>query len=699
MRKKLLIILPLLFCFQLIYAQTSLAGKVTEAETGKPILFGNVALFKNGNLVTGVETDFDGNYKIANIDPGTYAVESAYIGFMTQRIEGVLIVADQENRLDIELEVGGVNLEEIIVVDYKVPLIQQDHFSQTTITSDQISQMRGSRSSNGSSSPRTKRKKKRKSKNINALAANAAGISQRNNEFPTAVRGSRSNTTNYYIDGIGVQGSLIPNKTESTDFNTENYATIEENRFQAALETPLSTFSIDVDAASYSNVRRFINDGQLPPFGAVRIEEMLNYFNYNYPQPENEYPFQIITEIADCPWQTNHQLLHIGLQGKKFSQMELPASNLVFLIDVSGSMSNVDKLPLLKSSLKLLVEELRPKDRVAIVVYAGSAGMVLPSTSGAQKETISQAIDHLEAGGSTAGGAGIQLAYEIAKEHFIEEGNNRVILATDGDFNVGVSSDEELVRMIEKKRESGIFLTVLGFGKGNYQDHKMQQLANKGNGQHAYIDNIKEARKVLVEEFGGTLLTIAKDVKLQLEFNPANVQAYRLIGYENRMLQKEDFNDDQKDAGELGAGHTVTALYEIIPVGVKSNWLATVDDLKYQKQDKLTASAKRTDELLTVKLRYKQPDGEQSQLLEKPILDQGKILENTSDNFRFSAAVAGFGLLLRDSKFKQNTTYAQVKQLAKKALGKDERGYRKEFIELIKIAESLNKKIVAETED
>ena len=357
----------------------------------------------------------------------------------------------------------------------------------------------------------------------------------------------------------------MPYDYEDDNWNTEDYALIQENRFLGVEQEPLSTFSIDVDAASYSNMRRFINSGQHPPKDAIRIEEMINYFNYDYPQPTSDVPFEVVTELAQCPWQPQHQLLHIGLQGKTIPTQNLPASNLVFLIDVSGSMNSQNKLPLLKSSFKLLTNQLREQDRVAIVVYAGAAGLVLPPTSGKNKQAIKEALDQLKAGGSTAGGEGIQLAYKTAREHFIEGGNNRVILATDGDFNIGPSSDAALVRMIEKERESGIFLTVLGYGMGNYKDNKMQQLADKGNGNHAYIDNINEAKKVLVTEFGGTVFTIAKDVKIQIEFNPAAVEGYRLIGYENRLLQNEDFNDDQKDAGELGSGHTVTALYEIIP--------------------------------------------------------------------------------------------------------------------------------------
>jgi Ca-activated chloride channel family protein len=472
------------------------------------------------------------------------------------------------------------------------------------------------------------------------------------------------------------------------DFNTEDYDNIVENQFLTAVQNPLSTFSIDVDEASYSNVRRFIQNGSLPPAGAVRIEEMINYFDYDYPQPQNDDPFTVNTEISDCPWSPQHRLVHIGLQGKKIPVNNLPPANLVFLIDVSGSMDEPNKLPLVQASLNLLTDQLRENDKAAIVVYAGNAGLVLPSTSGNNKTKIKEAINALEAGGSTAGGEGIKLAYKIAKENFIKEGNNRVILATDGDFNVGVSSDDELVRLIEDERKSGVFLSVLGFGMGNYKDNKMQQLADKGNGNHSYIDNINEARKVLVNEFGSTLFTIAKDVKIQIEFNPQKVQAYRLIGYENRILAAEDFNDDAKDAGELGSGHTVTALYEIIPVGVKNEFAKAVDSLKYQSIKSLSNSS-LSNEIMTIKLRYKKPDGDISKFISQNVVDNHIPLTATSDNFSFSAAVAEFGLLLRNSAFKQQSNYDQVITMAKSAKTKDENGYRAEFVELVRSASSM----------
>lgn len=492
-------------------------------------------------------------------------------------------------------------------------------------------------------------------------------------------------------DGLKDESITVPVDKETRDgnFNTEDYNNIVENKFLAATQNPLSTFSIDVDEASYSNVRRYLENGSIPPAGAVRIEEMINYFDYDYTKPTNDEPFTVNTEISDCPWNPQHKLVHIGLQGKEIPVDNLPASNMVFLVDVSGSMEDQNKLPLVKASMNMLVDQLREKDKVAIVVYAGSAGLVLPSTSGSNKAKIKEAIDNLEAGGSTAGGEGIKLAYKTAKENFIKNGNNRIILATDGDFNVGASSDDDLVRMIEQERKSGVFLSVLGYGMGNYKDNKMQQLADKGNGNHSYIDNINEARKVLVNEFGSTLFTIAKDVKIQIEFNPSKVQAYRLVGYENRMLASEDFNDDNKDAGELGSGHTVTALYEVIPVGVKDDFTKSVDPLKYQSNDKKVVA--NSSEIMTIKLRYKKPDEDVSKLITHTVMDNHTAMENTSNNFRFSAAVAEFGLMLRSSEYKQQSSYSQVISLAKGAKGIDDNGYRAEFIRLVQAATSLAK--------
>ncbi|PKG42760.1 vWA domain-containing protein [Psychroflexus sp. MES1-P1E] len=478
---------------------------------------------------------------------------------------------------------------------------------------------------------------------------------------------------------------------EQADFNTEEYDRIYENEFLDVLKNPLSTFSIDVDAASYSNSRRFISQGQLPPKDAVRIEEFINYFTYDYEAPQNEHPFSIHTEISDCPWNTQNKLLHIGLQGKRMQTENIPENNLVFLLDVSGSMNDPNKLPLLKSSFHLLLEQLRDNDRIAIVVYAGAAGQILPSTSCDNKEKIIQAINDLQAGGSTSGGEGIQLAYKIAEENFKKEGNNRIILATDGDFNVGVSSDGELVRLIEKKRETGIYLSILGFGSGNYKDSKMEKLADHGNGNNYYIDNLFEAKKVLVSEMGGTLLTIAKDVKIQIEFNPTKVYQYRLIGYENRLLKNEDFEDDTKDAGELGAGHSVTALYEIMTKEQDKDETKGVD-YKYQTTN-ISPDAYSSTEIATIRFRYKNPnDTTTSNLIEQAILDQNIALDSTSIDYKFSATVAEFGLLLRDSKFKGNSTYDHVIATANDSKGDDNEGYRAEFIKLVKAAKDLDRK-------
>lgn len=475
------------------------------------------------------------------------------------------------------------------------------------------------------------------------------------------------------------------------EVSTEEYESFSENRFLTAAQNPLSTFSLDVDAASYGNIRRLINQGELPRRDAVRVEEMINYFSYNYPQPTDGHPVRIITEVAASPWNKQTQLVRIGVKAREIPSETLPASNFVFLIDVSGSMFSADKLPLVKASMKLLVNNLRPKDRVSIVAYAGAAGEVLPSTSGFDRQKIMEALDNLQAGGSTAGGDGIQLAYKIAEKNLVKGGNNRVILCTDGDFNVGVSSLDGLETLIEQKRQSGVYLTVLGYGMGNYKDNKLQALAEKGNGNDAYIDNLQEANKVLVNEFGSTMVAVANDVKLQVEFNPHFASAYRLIGYESRLLNDEDFNDDSKDAGEMGAGHIVTALYEIVPVGVEIP-VGKVDKLKYQQQrsNSMEHAFSDTKELLTVKLRYKKPGEEASRKMEIPLLAQ-KNIKAVSPDFNFAMAVAMFGQLLRDSAYKGDATYAKVIDLARKGLDDDPNGYRHEFIRLVETVQQLEK--------
>ncbi|MBS0211333.1 MAG: VWA domain-containing protein [Planctomycetes bacterium] len=469
--------------------------------------------------------------------------------------------------------------------------------------------------------------------------------------------------------------------------NTEAYDHIVENQYQRVNDHPLSTFSIDVDTASFALVRRFLDQGQLPPRGAVRIEELVNYFRYDYPQPEAGRPFSVNTEIAECPWNAKARLLRIGLQGREIPASERPASNLVFLLDVSGSMQDANKLPLVKRAMKLLVTQLSAKDRVAMVVYAGNSGLALPSTPGDQHDSILGTIDRLEAGGSTNGASGIQQAYQVARQNFLREGTNRVILCTDGDFNVGITNQDELIRLIEDEAKSGVFLSALGFGMGNFKDATLEKLADKGNGNYAYIDNDREARKVLVEQMAGTLYTIAKDVKIQIEFNPRLVAAYRLVGYENRILAKEDFNNDKKDAGDIGAGHSVTALYEILTVG-EPVAAPAVDPLKYQRSVNTTPAAEQA-ELLTLKLRYKQPDGQTSQLIEQPVADTTQPYAKASSEFKFAAAVAGFGLVLRDSAFRGALNLAAVAELAQEGVGKDVGGHRAAFVELVNRARML----------
>jgi Ca-activated chloride channel homolog len=611
----------------------SIYGTVTDKSNSEKIPFAVIELYNSKSIiVTKTTSDINGYYCFKRLDNGSYKITATYVGYSKAEIKNIVIADSKSTKVDITLSSSDVKLDEVQVITYGLP------------TQDR---------NNAAAGAKAESEAKVKAKH---------GYYKKNAEKCMAV------------------------SYNQPDYNTEEYSKIDDNDFKESKNNPLSTFSIDVDKASYSNVRRFINQNQLPPADAVRVEEMINYFSYNYPQPKGKDPFSITTEYTECPWNKAHNLIHIGLQGKNIEMDNLPTNNLTFLLDVSGSMNSPDKLPLLKAGLSLLIDQMRPQDRIAIVVYAGAAGVVLPSTSGKNKEKILEALENLQAGGSTAGGQGIELAYKTAKENYMEHGNNRVILATDGDFNVGVSSDGELVRMIEKKREEGIFLTVLGFGTGNYKDSKMEQLADKGNGNYAYIDNLLEAKKVLVKEMGGTMFTIAKDVKLQIEFNPAKVKAYRLVGYENRLLNNEDFNDDKKDAGELGSGHTVTAIYEIIPAG-SNEVVASIDNLKYQQ----TTSTPTTmsNEVMTVKFRYKEPKESTSQLITHIVQDKKAEFENASENCQFSCAVAQFGMLLRDSKYKGNSNFKSIMTLAKQNKGKDDDGYRAEFIRLVEQSELL----------
>jgi Ca-activated chloride channel family protein len=472
------------------------------------------------------------------------------------------------------------------------------------------------------------------------------------------------------------------------EMNTESYAHIAENPFLAVANQPLSTFSIDVDTASYSNSRRFLAQGNLPPKDAIRIEEWVNYFSYDYAQPTGKEPFAVSTEVTSCPWNAAHKLVRIGIKGKEMREENVPPRNLVFLLDVSGSMMSADKLPLVKRGLAMLTESLRAQDSIAMVVYAGSSGLVLPATSGRERGKILKALESLEAGGSTNGGDGIRLAYSVAQQQFKKGGINRVILATDGDFNVGTTSEGELTRMIEDKRKSGVFLTVLGFGTGNTKDSTMEMLADKGNGNYAYIDTLHEAKKVLVREAGSTLVTIAKDVKLQVEMNPLKVQSYKLIGYENRLLAKEDFNDDKKDAGEIGAGHTITALYEVVPVGAPAPNQSNVDPLKYQGKAAPSAAAV-SGELMTVNVRYKPPQGDVSTKFSVIVKDDAKPIAQASDNYRFGVAVANVALLLRGSSDVKQSSLDSARQLAAGAIGQDLHGDRREFLAMVDEAKRL----------
>lgn len=602
-------------------------GKITDSQTGEEVSFANIELLQQGARVAAATADINGEYKFSSLAAGAYDLKVTAVGYQSLEKKGIVITDKQTLIQDLILKASTQTLNEVVISSPKLELRKESY-------------------------------------NAAPLHINASG----------GTLGYLSSGYSYDWDG--------------PKMNTEEYDKISDNGYKLVTQDALSTFSADVDRASYSNVRRYINTGSLPPKDAVRIEEMINYFSYNYPQPTGDDPFSITLESGDCPWNTKHKLVQIGLQGKKIETEKLPSGNLVFLIDVSGSMDSPDKLPLVKSSLRLLVNELRPNDHVALVVYAGAAGLVLEPTAGNNKDRIMQAIDNLQAGGSTAGGAGIALAYKTAKEHFDKDGNNRVILCTDGDFNVGASSDAELERMIEEKRRDGIFLTVLGYGTGNYKDSKMEKLADRGNGNYAYIDNLQEANKTLVSEMGGTLVTIAKDVKIQVEFNPAQVKAYRLIGYENRLLNKEDFNDDKKDAGEIGAGHTVTALYEIIPAGSDEK-IPGVDSLKYQKPVQLTAAASG-GELLTVKFRYKAPKEDVSKLITRT-LDAKAAARKNSENFQFASAVVEFGMLLRDSEYKGDSDWKKMITRAKAAKGEDEGGYRAEFIRLAESAQGLSK--------
>ena len=690
MKNVLQIIIVLFLSVQLQAQEKTVTGIVTTAADGLPLPGASVIVKGTAN---GIQTDFDGKYSIkANI--GDILVIS-YVGMETSKI--IIGVA---NIYDVALEDGN-SLDEVVVVGYSYsvrgtgrnfrskpkPTIASALSGKISgVTISKLSGTPGSTSNisiRGITSVKSKEplyilngKPISKSEFRSIKADKVKHIEILNAQQGNAIYGYNGSKGVICLRTKGHKNNV--DISIINDFLNESYVQIQENPFKRANLAPLSTFSIDVDKAAYSNVRRMINNGQKVKREAVKIEEMVNYFNYNYPQPTDEHPFSIYTEVVETPWHTNTQLVRIGLQGKTYANEALPASNLTFLIDVSGSMGSMNKLPLLKSAFKLLVNQLRAKDKVSIVVYAGAAGVVLEPTSGDNKGKILAALDNLNSGGSTAGGAGIKLAYKLAEKNFKKKGNNRVILATDGDFNVGASSDSDMQTLIEEKRKSGVFLSVLGFGYGNYKDSKLETLADKGNGNHAYIDNMQEAQKVFGKEFGGTLFTIAKDVKIQVEFNPKKVQAYRLIGYENRLLADEDFVDDTKDAGELGSGHTVTALYEIILTGVESDYLKSQPDLKYTQTE---TKVNYEDELFTVKFRYKKPDASQS--IEMVHVQKTKTSE-ASEDMNFTSAVALFGMQLRQSKYFNKASISKVIELAENGRGEDKDGYRAEFIRLVK---------------
>jgi Ca-activated chloride channel family protein len=643
-------------------AAQEIAGTVLD-EKKEPLISAVVQVYQGGILKGGNITDYDGRYLIKPIDPGCYDVLVTFTGYDSMMTTHVVVPPGGRVTQNFAMSRRSTdNREAFMIKAFKKKLVDQDNPGKHVMTADEIKTL-----------PTTE---------IADVGYAAPGPGYIGRGRGVILGGARTGTQ-YIVDGVQVQQG----RAQFYDPSEESYKKQHENDFMNVSVSPLSTMSVDVDRASYSNIRRFINEGRRPPVDAVRVEEMINYFDYDYPQPTGKDPIAIQTELTNCPWQKQHKLLHIGMQAAKINTNDLPPSNMVFLIDVSGSMESPERLPLLVAGMKLLVQNLRAVDKVSIVTYAGNAGLALSPTSGDHKQQIIDALDRLQAGGSTAGGAGIKLAYKTAQDNFIKGGNNRVLLATDGDFNVGVSSDNELEDLITKERATGVYLTCLGFGTDNYKDAKMEMMADKGNGNYDYIDNILEAQKTLVHEFGGTLFTVAKDVKAQIEFNPAKVKGYRLVGYENRMLNTEDFKDDKKDAGDMGAGHTVTIIYELIPVGVQSEYMRDADSLKYQKPQHTTATY--TDELATIKFRYKKPDEEVSKEMVQTIADNTLPWEKATENTRFSESVAMFGMLLKESKYKGSSSYDDVVAMAGDSKHFDSEGYRAEFVRLVKAAKQF----------
>lgn len=676
-------------------AQGIIKGKVSDSK-GVTLVAASITVEQNSAIVASTYTQFDGTYSVV-APTGNCNIVVTSIGFQTQKAYAY-VHESKEIIVNIVLQVDLQPITQTVKIGYasekseemtSKPVLGVTQALQGKAAGVQVRSNSGSpganmdivirgRGSVGDSRPLYIVDGVPVGYNYTGNTADIKSVSVMKDASSCAMYGARG------VNGVVVistTGNKKGNPTQTLaeiEHNTEEYDKIQDNIFKDAQTSPFSTFSIDVDRASYANVRRFITNGQKPYADAVRIEEMINYFDYSYPQPREKHPFTISVESDACSWNANHSLVMIGLQGKQLEEKEIPAANLVFLIDVSGSMGTPTKLPLLKQAFGELISKLREQDKVSIVVYAGAAGVVLEPTSGAHKQKIYDALNRLEAGGSTAGGAGMQLAYKIAKEHFIHGGNNRVILASDGDFNVGVSNTGEMVRMVEEKRDEKIYLTILGFGMGNYKDNRFEEISNAGNGNYAYIDNMQEAKKIFGHELWGTLYTIAKDVKVQVEFNPAIVKSYRLIGYENRMLQTEDFVNDKKDAGEVGSGHSVTALYEIEYHTTKPTHIETS---KYLRQSFINS-----DDVLTVNIRYKNLEDTTSILMQKSVTKQ--TMPPTT-NIVLASSVAEFGLLLRNSEYKGSSSFAHVIQTLSLLENKDEYGYRRDFVNMVEQARKL----------
>jgi Ca-activated chloride channel family protein len=623
-------------------------GNVVDATAARiPGVSVTATNIESGATATTV-TNQTGGYSFEGLTPGNYKLSAELPGFQTSVYNGIQLSANLQKAQDITLQVAAV--ADTVEVTTKSGTLSTQ--SSIVVSTGRQASVAGQISQQAFAAPP-----------------------------PPAIEGARA-------PGVPAEYDRIRPRV---DKGGETYDRISDNPFLPVAQNPLSTFAIDVDTASYSNVRRYLNQYQLPPRDAVRIEEMINYFSYDYPHPLGNDPVGALLESASAPWNPQHRLMRVGIKARDIDNRRRPPSNLVFLLDVSGSMQPQERLPMLKEAIRMLVEQLTANDRVSVVTYAGTTGIALRPTRGDQKDVILRLIDSLDAGGSTNGGSGIQLAYDQATANFIPNGVNRVILATDGDFNVGITDRNALLQLIEDKAKRGVFLSVLGVGMGNYKDATLEMLADKGHGNYAYLDTLNEARKVLVEQMSGTLVTVAKDVKVQVEFNPAVVDAYRLIGYENRALRNEDFNNDLKDGGDMGAGHTVTVLYEVVPRGIPINAAGGpgVDPLKYRQPEPEAPPRNASNETLTVKIRYKEPNGNSSKLLSFPMVDREQTFAKSTVDFRFAAAVAAFGMILRESPYRETATMDSVLSIAEGSLGSDRNGYRREFLQLVARARQI----------